>query len=79
MGKKSWLKYVMQQKEKLEGVLNIDNAKFKKLSQICLSLLNDSLFAKIQEYNQFHIWDNVPSTKIFLCVDFCIPVKSTKF
>ena len=27
MGKENWLKFVMQQKEKLERVLNVDNDK----------------------------------------------------
>ena len=70
-GKKMWLKCVMQQKEKLERVLNIDNdkiVKLSKLSHVCLYLfLKDSLFPKLQEYNQFYICDNVPSPKIFLC------------
>ena len=64
MAKENWVKYVMQQKEKFECVLNVDNDKIFKLSQIFLYLfLNDSLFPRLQEYNQFHIYDNVTSTK----------------
>ena len=41
-------------------------AKIFKLSHLCLYLfLNDSLFSKLQEYHQFHIYDNVPSAKNF--------------
>ena len=66
MGKENWLEYMMRQKEKLERVLNVDNDNFFKLSHIFLYLcLNDSLFPRLQEYNQFHIYDNVPSTKNF--------------
>ena len=71
MAKENWVKYVMQQKEKFECVLNVDNDKIFKLSQIFLYLfLNDSLFPRLPEYNQFHIHDSV---------DFCAPVKLTKF
>ena len=67
----------MQQNERLERVLNVDNDEiFLKLSHVCLYLfLNDILFPKFQEYNKFHIYDNVSSTKIFSYVDFCAPVK----
>ena len=54
---------MMQQKEKLESV---DNDKILELLHIFLYLfLNDSLFPRLQEYNQFHIYDNVPSPKNF--------------
>ena len=46
---------MMQQKEKLESV---DNDKILELSHIFL-------FPRLQEYNQFHIYDNVPSPKNF--------------
>ena len=45
--------------------------KFFKLSYIYLYLfLNDSLFPKLQEYNQFHICDNVLSAQNFPSMDF---------
>ena len=52
----------MQQNKKLEKVLNVGNNKIFT----CLYLfLHDGLFPKFKEYNQFHIYDNVPSTKNF--------------
>ena len=45
--------------------------KFFKSSHIYLYLfLNDSLFPKLQEYNQFHICDNVSSAQNFPSMDF---------
>ena len=36
------------------------------MSYICLHLfLNDSLFGKLYEYNEFHIYDNVPGAEHF--------------
>ena len=50
MGKENWLKYDMQQKEKLERLLNVDNDKFLKLSHIFLyHFLNDSFSPRLQE------------------------------
>ena len=66
MGKENWLKYVMQEKEKLERDLNKENDKTSKLLLICLYVfLNDSVFLKLQEYNWFHISDNVPNARNF--------------
>ena len=53
----------MQQKEKLERVLNVGNDKiFVIVIHMSVSFLNDSLFPILQKYNQFDIYNNVPST-----------------
>ena len=52
--------------------------KFFEILDIFMYLfLNDSLFPRLQEYNQFHIY-NVPSTKNFICGFLC-PCKINKF
>ena len=68
----------MQQKEKLEKVLNVDIGKIflNYHTYSCIFFLNDSLFPRLQEYNQFHIY-NVPSTKNFICGFLC-PCKINK-
>ena len=67
MGKENWLKYVMQQKEKLERVLIVDNDKnFLNYHTYLFIYLHDNLFLGLQECNKFHVYDNVPSMKKFL-------------
>ena len=54
----------MRLKEKIERVLNVDNDKiFEIATHTYVYFLNGSLFPKLREYHQFHIYQNVPRTQ----------------